>query len=157
MVPNQMGYPMMPPQFNWQQEMLNRLGSLQNQIQNSFPMPQQMPPQVQISALKGKIVGSKEEVLSIPADFDIQYFPMGNDIIYAKRLGMDGKSQILEYKLNPDCLQPEQPKQEIDISNIQKDFDILNEKYNALVVEFSNLKREFNKVNQQRKKEPINE
>lgn len=154
MVGNQMpmqGYPVMQPQvFNWQQEMLNRLGSLQNQIQNSFPAQQmQMQQQPQPNQfLRGKQIGSREEVFAAPVDFEAQYFPCGNDTIFMKRLGMDGKSQILEFKLiNEPTPQPVEQPQQIDykteFENIQKSFNIMNDRYNNLNNELNALKKEM--------------
>lgn len=124
-------YGNMPPGINWQQEMTNRLNSLQNQIQNSFT--NQNNNNINQGFLKGRVVGSKEEVLSAQVDFnEPQFFPVGNEFIYVKRLGLDGKSQVLEYKLN---LNEEPIKQEQ--VNFSSEFDLLKNNYNELLNKYN--------------------
>lgn len=90
----------MPPGINWQQEITNRLNTLQNQIQNSFTNQNNASSNnINQGFLIGRISGSKEEVLSAQVDFEPQFFPVGNEVIYVKKLVLDGKSQVLEYRL----------------------------------------------------------
>ena len=141
-----------PPGINWQQEMMNRLGNLQNQIQNSFTNQQQQ--QIQQNYLKGRIAGSKEEVLSAQVDFnEAQYFPVGNDAIFVKKLGLDGRSQVLEYRLitnNENEIQQENKANE-DIVNedyniLKSNYEDLLNKYNFINNELNNLKTEINNI-----------
>ena len=126
-------YGNMPPGINWQQEMTNRLNNLQNQIQNSFTNQNVQNNNINQGFLKGRIVGSKEEVLSAQVDFnEPQFFPVGNEYIYVKRLGLDGKSQVLEYKLNIE----EKPKTEEQV-NFSSEFDLLKSNYSELLSKYN--------------------
>lgn len=149
-IPQPNFYNNMPPGINWQQEMMNRLNTLQQQVQNSF-IPQQNVQQTPQNFLKGRVAGSKEEVLSAQVDFaEPQYFPVGNDVIFVKRLGMDGKSEILEYRLNLQDVSKNIVENNNDNKNyennflkLRQDFDELSLKYDAVYSELTNLKREL--------------
>lgn len=143
-------YNQMTPGVNWQQEMLNRINTLQQQIQNSIP--QQVQTQQQ-GFLKGRIAGSKEEVMSAQVDFsEPQFFPVGEDAIYVKKLGMDGKSQVLEYKLtNQSQNEKSNDDNNVNITTefidnfntLKQNYEILTNKYNEVHNELLSIKNEL--------------
>lgn len=146
-------YNQMPPGVNWQNEMLSRISALQQQIQNSFPQQMQQQPVQQQGFLKGRVVGSKEEVYSAQVDFtEPQFFPVGEDSIYVKRLGMDGKSQVLEYRLNTNqSTKADESNNNTNagldfldnFNTLKQNYDLLISKYNEIYNELSSIKKEL--------------
>lgn len=153
MYPNFMPQPQnfyggMPPGINWQQEMTNRLNTLQNQIQNSFTNQNNASGNnINQGFLRGRIAGSKEEVLSAQVDFEPQFFPVGNEVIYVKKLGLDGKSQVLEYRLYFDEPVKEDNQEQVNFTNefniLKSNYDELLNKYNMLFNDFKVIKNEL--------------